>query len=303
MTFEIYNPPSESEIIDIHTSFSDVGWIDEEPVRYEFGASTYDFGRMFRQFHKRETQPHKRLDQKSSLQKEVKPSDAEQLHKWIPLVLQEQESLTSLQLEDLTSRAKQYFIVVLNRYGSTKYGRVKAYGIKCGDRTPSSPSDTAHIDLYDVIRQEVARIFIGTEDMLADETEEVLANRLSECIKKYQGLAVTEIQHLIVNEEMKPESVEAVLRILGDIDDPSTYKYRRQLLEKAVIDSSSSVVRDAASVGLSYMDDPHAIPSLKKAIEKETCPLVRKSMKKTFTQLEDTEKCLSFCGAQSTTSG
>ena len=168
-------------------------------------------------------------------------------------------------------------------------------------------TETAYIEKISQVdvSEKVESIFraVAEEVELEGEIEDEFTNSLSELIGQYEGNAVIEIQHLILKEEIPPESAEATLRILGDLDHKPTYNYRRWLIEKALIEGSLAIVRNGASVGLSYMDDPHTIPFLKKAISKEENPLLRKVMDKTLSQLEDTQKCLCFCGIQNTKSG
>lgn len=151
----------------------------------------------------------------------------------------------------------------------------------------SSTSVASEVDLSAVVKQEIQNIFRVAKEIPESEAEQVLARYLSASIRKYEILAVTEVQNAILSEQMTPDSAEAALRILGDIDHQSTHVDRRGLLEKALTDCSSPIVRDGANVGLSYMDDPHAITSLKSAIGNEKNPLVRKLMRKTLAQLEE----------------
>lgn len=151
-------------------------------------------------------------------------------------------------------------------------------------------AETTHIEKISQtdITEKVEDIFRAiAEEVLEGKIEEAFAKSLLEYIGQYQGIAVNEIQHLILKEKVSSESAEATLRILGDIDHQPTYHYRRWLLEKALICSSSPIVRDGANVGLSYMDDPHAIPFLKAAIKNEKLLLLRKVTEQTLVQLEN----------------
>lgn len=170
----------------------------------------------------------------------------------------------------------------------------------------SNRTDTAGVDeaLQTNITEKVKNIFMTiAEEPLENEIEDEFAKSLSELIGKYEGNAVNEIQHFILKEEITPELAEATLRILGDLEHTLTHNYRRWLLEKALIEGSSPIVRDGANVGLAYMDDPHAIPFFKNAIQKERNFLLRKVMNKTLFQLEDKQKCQSSCTVQSLTNG
>jgi hypothetical protein len=80
------------------------------------------------------------------------------------------------------------------------------------------------------------------------------------------------------------------------MDHSATYKYRQWLLTTALSKCKSPIIRDGASLGLAFMDDPATIPFLEKAISSEQSPLLRKLMKRTLDQLKDTLKCLSTLG-------
>ncbi|MBW7990282.1 MAG: hypothetical protein FVQ84_09745 [Planctomycetes bacterium] len=174
------------------------------------------------------------------------------------------------------------------------------------EKQQANMTTTTHYEksLQVEVTERVEGIFRAiAEEALEDEIEEVFSKCLLECIRQYEGIAVNEIQHIILKEKVSPESAEVTLRIVGDIDHEPTYGYRRWLLEKALLYCSSPVVRDGANIGLSYMNDPHAIPFFKKAIQKERNFLLQRVMNKTLIQLEDKQKCQSYCTVQSLTNG
>lgn len=128
-----------------------------------------------------------------------------------------------------------------------------------------------------------------------DEAEIAFSEQLLTILHRYKGMALNEIYYLIVNARLSSELVESALRTLGGMDQTSTHNYRRWVLEKLLLKGESPVVRDAANIGLSNMDDPHAIPFFKKAIDQEAIPLLQKMMRKTLVQLEETQTCRSSC--------
>ena len=289
----------------IDSSTLDITGIDQEPLRSESGASTGNLENIVNLIETREAEETSRSfaepSDVSTSREEFNLFIADKWRTRYNLVSDVRELLISFPFNALPFMVKLLWI--LNRREDTELNRIGTSDRRIEERSPSSTFIASEIDLSDVVRQEVEFVFRGIEEMFEDEAEKVLNQRLSEFIRKYEGLAVNEIQHLILNEQVEPESAEAALRILGDIDHQATYEYRRWLLEKALIKCSSPIVRDGANVGLSYMDDPRSIPSLKRAIEDEINPLVRKVIRKTLVQLEDTETCLSSCKEQSTNCG
>lgn len=86
-------------------------------------------------------------------------------------------------------------------------------------------------------------------------------------------------------ERVAPEVGGEALRWLGRIDHAESYEYRRWLLERS-LSLSSTRVRDGAILGLASMDDKHAIPYLKRAIEEEQCSELKADMESVLEQLE-----------------
>jgi len=129
---------------------------------------------------------------------------------------------------------------------------------------------------------------------LEDEGDERFEESVQSLIVLYGGRAVCEIDYLIRDEQIPPDAIRFVLRVLGDIDHPKTHGYRQWLLQRVLLYSSSAIIRDGANVGLALLDDPEALPVLRKAIEKETSPLVMKFLDKTIRQLEETEASVSL---------
>lgn len=190
------------------------------------------------------------------------------------------EPMSLLPIRVLSSDTEQEFVWADPRVGQT------------------APSETTytHAAAQVNMTNEINRIF-GTieQNNLDNESESRFVEQILGVVRRYEGMAINEIQHLIMNEKVTPESAETALCALGDMDDEPTHNYRRWLLEQVLLESLSPIVRDAANVGLSYMDDPHAIASLNEAIKTEKLPLLREVMKKTLDQLEETQKCRSSC--------
>jgi len=88
---------------------------------------------------------------------------------------------------------------------------------------------------------------------------------------------------------VNPEVLCEALRWLGRIDQVDSHSYRLWLLEKC-LESSSRMIRDGALLGIAAIDDPWAIPAVRKAIEKETCRELCDDMKAVLEQLEETSK-------------
>jgi len=122
-------------------------------------------------------------------------------------------------------------------------------------------------------------------EFFEDGMESTFSHQLNYSVKRYGGDALEVITCLIVYEKVDPEVAGEALRWLGRINHAETYEYRRWLLERS-LSLSSTRVRDGAILGLASMDDKHAVPYLKFAVEKEQCFELREDMELVLKQLE-----------------
>lgn len=122
-------------------------------------------------------------------------------------------------------------------------------------------------------------------EFFEDGMENTFSQQLNSFIKSYSNGALEAITCLIVYEKVDSEAAGEALRWLGRINHTESYEYRRWLLERS-LSLSSSRLRDGAILGLASMDDKHAIPYLKVAIEKEQCFELKADMKQVLEQLE-----------------
>ncbi len=101
-------------------------------------------------------------------------------------------------------------------------------------------------------------------------------------------MVTTILTRLIAIEQVNAEVASESLRWLGHIEHPKTYDNRLWLLERSLF-CSSARVRDGAALGLASLDDPHAIPYLRRAIQRENCIELRKDIKQVLIQLESAD--------------
>lgn len=143
-------------------------------------------------------------------------------------------------------------------------------------------------------RARLERLFWdGRDDVFEDGMESEFSRALVVCIERGGISAVAAIREIVTGGHANEEIVGEALRWMGLMDQPSTRTTRRRALENALI-SPSARVRDGAALGLAFMDDPAAIPSLKKAIGEEDLDGLRRDLEQVLAQLEDTRKC-HFC--------
>lgn len=167
-------------------------------------------------------------------------------------------SITTQSIKDLRYSQKQKFIGV-----STEF---------------YEPSD----DLYSKIE---AIFWTAKGELFEDGMETPFSHQLNSFVQKYSNDGLDAIVCLIIYEKVDPEVAGEALRWLGRIDHRESYEFRRWLLERS-LSLSSTRVRDGAILGLASMDDKHAIPYLKDAIEKEQCSELKSDMESVLEQLE-----------------
>jgi hypothetical protein len=149
-------------------------------------------------------------------------------------------------------------------------------------------SSTLPQDYPDEIDQEIELLFDrAKEEVFEDGMESEFSRGLISYIRRYGNAAIATLERLIVTEQVNAEVASEAMRWLGHIDHPITYRSRLHLLERS-LHNSSARVRDGAGLGLASLDDPHAIPYLKQAIEREQYQELRHDLKQVVIQLEST---------------
>ena len=152
------------------------------------------------------------------------------------------------------------------------------------DKKTIIPSITYFDENYD-IGEEIIKLFNESkEQFFEDGIETQFSKELTEFILKYGNKAVDILSGLFEYGKVSPESIDESLRWIGKIRHEDSYLYRKWLVERCLFHPNPKV-RDAASIGISMMDDPKSIPSLKKATEKETIKEIKEDMESVLAQL------------------
>jgi HEAT repeats len=117
--------------------------------------------------------------------------------------------------------------------------------------------------------------------------EDGVSNAFSEGIDyivKVFGIEGVEALEVSLVSTDNVSCVAEALRTLGLIDDAKTAERRLRTLVK-LLKHSSAIVRDAAAIGLAYLDDHRAIPAINEAIETEPLSFLRRDMEAIREQL------------------
>lgn len=147
-------------------------------------------------------------------------------------------------------------------------------------------SSTIRQDYSKELSEEIYRLFKASEELnFEDGMETEFSQKLILFINKYGNEAIEIITSIIVYQRVNAEVASEALRWLGNIDHAPSYRFRLWLLERS-LNSPKARIRDGAVLGLSFLNDPHAISYLKLAIEQEKCTGLRQDMEQVLVQLE-----------------
>ncbi|MBN3908608.1 MAG: HEAT repeat domain-containing protein [Nostoc sp. NMS1] len=186
---------------------------------------------------------------------------------------------------NLTSKVKQ-FTFSQKATGATKDPKIEQNTLIHLKSSENSTQHELNNRCSEIIYSELETLFItGKEEYFEDGFESNFSRGLISCVQKYGNDAIEAITCFIVYEKISPEVASEALRWLGEINHPESYKFRLWLLERS-LNCPSSRVRDGAILGLSYLNDPHAITYLERAIEQEKIMELREDMKQVLAQLK-----------------
>lgn len=139
------------------------------------------------------------------------------------------------------------------------------------------------------VKDEMKELFYKEwEDAFEDESEFALT--LTSLILKHGEPAIDVLMGIVFYERVNKELASQALELLGKIADPESYQRRLWLLESGLF-SDSARIRDAASLGLASLDDPRAIPYLRRAILEEPSDELRMDLEQILEQLQETLLC------------
>jgi len=134
---------------------------------------------------------------------------------------------------------------------------------------------------------------LAAEQSFEEGFENEFSRSLAELVEGHAGVpALNILVGQLASGLLPAEVVSETARVLGRIEHPPTRAARMAVIESCLA-SPLAPVRDGAVVGLSHLDDPAAIPLLRRAIERESCGGLRADMQQVLDQLEATARCRS----------
>lgn len=134
-----------------------------------------------------------------------------------------------------------------------------------------------------------AEVLSYFDGLLMDELEDgmtlLLGERIFNVIETYGTPAIDALAGIIESQKVPVEALSHALRWVGRMRHPKSLHRRLWILRRSLL-SSSPVVRDGAALGLAALGSPHAIPSLRAAIEREKLPALRADIERVLKQME-----------------
>lgn len=132
----------------------------------------------------------------------------------------------------------------------------------------------------------------GRDMRFEDGMESEFSRELVRLVELHGIVALAIIGRLIADQRSGGEVAGEALRWLGRMEQSQFHWARMRLFEESLC-SPSPAVRDGAILALASLNDPHAIPYIRGAVQQETIRELREDMEQVLAQLQDAESCLS----------
>ena len=121
-------------------------------------------------------------------------------------------------------------------------------------------------------------------EVFYDGMESHLGSKVRRLIRYYGDAAIRALHQAIYTPRSDLEAVEETLRVMGHMDDAQTHHRRLAVLLQELY-SPNPRVRDAASIGISLLDDPAAAPSIQRAMDQEPLEQLRRNLQSVLDSL------------------
>ena len=122
-------------------------------------------------------------------------------------------------------------------------------------------------------------------EQFADGMDSTFASRVHDSILHHGSVAVAAWERMLMRTGNMYETGEELLRQLGLSEHVASKPTRLRVLMDSTT-SNDARIRDAASLGLAFLDDPAALPAVRQAYAAEQQPWLRESFNLVIAQLE-----------------
>ena len=176
---------------------------------------------------------------------------------------------------------------VLARWETDENGTTAIVDIDSQIAALARPEGTSVAVPCPAIRREMTALCrAAREEHFEDGVETSFSRQLVRLIGAYGEEAVEALAEIIRLREIGEDVSSEALRWLGLMERTTSYRRRRRLLEDCLF-SPSPGIRDGAVLGLSFMDDQHAIPYIETALEIEDRDWLRRTMEQVIADLRE----------------
>lgn len=134
-------------------------------------------------------------------------------------------------------------------------------------------------------------VALAREEWFEGGVESKFSWALSNLVHAYGDAAVAAVETFVGSPSTNIEIAVEAAKWLGEVDHPTSHRYRRTLLER-LLSAPSTRLRHGAGEGLAAMDDPSSLPALIEARDRETNRRLRYYLELVVEQLERTSACL-----------
>lgn len=160
--------------------------------------------------------------------------------------------------------------------------RTRQFWISYGHRNVFTQEETPSEELND----QIEKLFKSAREGFFDDSfVEDFSTKLTYIVRRGGDSAIVALAPFVIGKTANTEVAAETLRSLSHVDDASSYNFRLTLVLTA-LQSPSSWIRDAATLALATMDDPAAVPFLRKALDRETNQELRLNMQPVLEYLE-----------------
>lgn len=159
----------------------------------------------------------------------------------------------------------------------------------------SIPDDTSGLwfDYETVVNDALQELLtIGKTVIFEDGMNSRFSEYLTILLSSKHGVGAVEvISNLIIKEQVSPPIAREILKLFGDFEYPNP-ELARRIFDALLrgLNTRFVDIKDGAILGLASIDDPKAIPYLKKAIERENNNELKDDMQQVLEQLIETRE-------------
>ena len=172
---------------------------------------------------------------------------------------------------------------------------------------PAMPPTSSTSDAIDkelllegaLVRRFESYVREAQDERFIDGMESAFATRVHDSILLNGSVAVAAWERILLRTGNMYETGEELLRQLGLVEHTVSHSARLRVLTDSA-NSADARIRDAASLGLSFLDDPSALPALRSAYSSEKESWLQENFKLVIDQLELLNAAIPEDGATST---